>query len=154
MPSIMNKAELRAALAEDLGAGVPAKRRHRLDAEDIMLIDRATHCCLGTVDLKGQQSLSLLTGAAGLVRVVDERSILVPEGAEQVEALNRILEAPVVSLLLFTPGEAGELHICGRASITNDPRLVAHVATAGQEPDLALFVEVLDVRRRGEPDAR
>lgn len=150
MPSIMNKAELAAALAEDKGAEAPVEHRYRFDAEDIMLIDRATHCCLGTVDAKGRQCLSLVSGGAGLVRMVDECSILMPEEAEQAEALSHILEEPGVTLLLFAPGEAGELHIRGKASITNDPRLMAHVTAAGQSPDVALFIEVTEVSRRGE----
>lgn len=150
MPSIMNKAELAAALAEDKGAEAPVEQRRRLEAEDIMLIDRATYCCLGTVDAKGRQCLSLISGVAGLVRVVDECSILMPEEAEQAESLTHILEDPVVTLLLFAPGQAEELHIRGKASITNDPRLMAYVTTAGQSPDVALFIEVTEVSRRGE----
>lgn len=151
MPSIMNKAELAAALAEDKGAEAPVEHHRRLEAEDIILIDRATHCCLGTVGANGRQCLSLISGGAGLVRMVDESSLLMPEEAEQAESLSHILEEPEVTLLLFAPGEAGELHIRGRASITNDPRLMAHVTTGERAPDVALFIEVTEVSRRGSP---
>lgn len=149
MSTIMNKAELAAALSDDRAGDAAPGPHRRLEAEDIILLDRATHCCLGTVDVKGRSCLSLVVGAPGFVRMADEATLLVPEEAEQAEALRHVLEEPEVTLLLFTPGIPGELLVRGRGSITNDPRLLAHLTSADRRPDVTLFVEVRDVIRRG-----
>lgn len=150
MTLIMSKAELAAALpgrriSDDQGV------HSRLTADDIAIIESASFFCLGTCDAKRRQTLSHAKGGAGFITVVDDRSLLLPEGrgGGTFESMANILDDPMVTLLVVAPGGRDAVHIRGTASLTDDPRLLAHVTSDGHEPALALFLEVSEISHRG-----
>lgn len=83
----------------------------------------------------------------GFVRVVDERTVLLPDrrGNNRIDSLRNVLSDPRVALLFLVPGVAEALRINGRATISADPALLASFAVEDREPRSVLVVRVESV---------
>ena len=77
----------------------------------------------------------------------DDKTVLIPDrkGNRRVDTMRNILENPNVGLLLFLPGVEEVLRINGKATITEDPALLADSAVNGSVPMLGIVVEIDDV---------
>jgi PPOX class probable FMN-dependent enzyme len=82
--------------------------------------------------------------APGFVRVVDEKTVLVPDrrGNNRIDSLRNILRDPRVALLFLIPGVGETLRIIGRAAISTDPGLTASFVVNGKTPRTVLVVAV------------
>ena len=67
---------------------------------------------------------------AGFVRVVDERTVMIPDrrGNNRVDSLRNIVRDPRISLLFLIPGVGETIRINGTAQISVDPDLCASFA--------------------------
>lgn len=102
----------------------------------------------------------------GFVRVVDERTVMLPDrrGNNRIDSLRNVLVDPRVALLFLVPGVAEALRINGRAAISVDPALLASFAVDDRAPRSVLVVSVDSVyyqcaksivrSRLWDPDAR
>lgn len=81
---------------------------------------------------------------APLVRIVDERTLLLPErrGNNRVDGLRNLLTDPRISLLFLVPGVGETLRVNGRASISIEPELLRSFAVNGAAPKCVVKVEV------------
>jgi uncharacterized protein len=81
---------------------------------------------------------------AGFVRILDERTLLIPDrpGNRIADTLRNILANPHVGLLFLVPGVTDTFRVNGRASIVDDPELLAPSAMEGKVPKLGLLIEV------------
>jgi PPOX class probable FMN-dependent enzyme len=79
---------------------------------------------------------------AGFVRVVDQRTVLIPDrrGNNRIDALRNIVRDPRISLLFLIPGVGNTLRINGRAEILDDPELRQSFVMANQAPRTILSV--------------
>lgn len=82
--------------------------------------------------------------AASLVRVVDERTLLIPDrrGNNRIDSLRNILHDPRVALLFLIPGINETLRVNGRAVIDIAPDLLASFAMDGHPPRSVLVVSI------------
>ena len=73
---------------------------------------------------------------AGFVRVVDEKTVLIPDrrGNNRLDTLKNIIRDPRVSLLFLIPGVGETLRINGRARLTKEPELCASFEMQGKAP--------------------
>ncbi|HXF88262.1 MAG TPA: pyridoxamine 5'-phosphate oxidase family protein [Xanthobacteraceae bacterium] len=82
---------------------------------------------------------------AGFVRVVDEKTLLIPDrrGNNRIDSLRNIVRDPRVALLFLIPGVNETMRVIGRAAISTDPELCASFAMHGKTPRcvLKVFVE-------------
>lgn len=80
----------------------------------------------------------------GLVRVLDEKTLLLPErrGNNRIDSLRNILTDPRVALLFFIPGIGETLRVNGRANISTAPELVSRFEMEGKLPKCVLVIEV------------
>jgi PPOX class probable FMN-dependent enzyme len=80
----------------------------------------------------------------GLVRVVDERTLLLPDrrGNQRIDSLRNVVRDPRVALLFLIPGVGETLRVNGQAEITVDPQLLASFAVDGKEPRTVLRIAV------------
>lgn len=83
----------------------------------------------------------------GFVRVLDDRTILLPDrvGNDRVDSMRNILRDPRVGLLCFLPGLSETLRINGRAEITTDPELLAPCTVRGKLPKTGLLIHIDEV---------
>lgn len=140
---IHTEAQLRALIGEPT-ALVRAKGSDRLNAATRLFVERAPFVCLATSDAQGHCDVSPRGDPAGFVRMLDERTLLIPErpGNRLADSLRNILANPRVGLLFVVPGATDTLRVNGRAAITVDAGLLAPSAVEGKVPALGLIVDI------------
>jgi PPOX class probable FMN-dependent enzyme len=140
---ITSEAELRALIGSPAEI-VCSKVTDRLNALTRRYVDRSPLVCVATSDAAGNCDLSPRGDPAGFVRVLDDRTLLLPErpGNRIADTLRNVLANPHVGLLFLVPGVTETFRVNGRASLTTDPDLLAPCAVEGKVPMLGILVEV------------
>lgn len=110
-------------------------------------IARSPFLCLGTQDLAGRADVSPRGDPPGFVRVLDERTLAIPDrpGNNRLDSLSNIIANPSVGLLFIIPGFDDTLRVNGQASLSTDPALLDGMVVNGRTPTLAIVVEVTEV---------
>ena len=123
------------------------KEMPALDKHTRHFLSLCPFLCISTADAEGNQDISPRGDPAGFVRVLDDKTVLIPDrkGNRRVDTMRNILENPNLGLLLFLPGVEEVLRINGKATITEDPALLADSAVNGSVPMLGIVVEIDDV---------
>jgi hypothetical protein len=123
------------ALRKDIG---------RLDEHARAFIACAPFVLIATADAAGRCDVSPKGDAPGFVRVLDERTLAIPDrpGNKRFDGMHNVLENPHAGLLFLVPGREETLRVNGRARVVHDPDLLATMAVQGKSPLLALVVEV------------
>lgn len=82
--------------------------------------------------------------AGGFVRVLDEKTLLIPErgGNGRNDSLRNIVSDPRVALTFFIPGRAELLRVSGQACLSVAPGLLSHFA---KPPRCVILVRVDEV---------
>src|SRR3984885_6909986 len=80
----------------------------------------------------------------GFVRVVDERTLLIPDrrGNNRIDSLRNLVRDPRLSLLFLIPGVGETMRVNGRAVISTDPKLIESFIFNGKAPKCVLVVTV------------
>ena len=121
---------------------LPALDTHARD-----FIARAPFLCLGTQSPDGQADVSPRGDPAGFVRVLDEKTLAIPDrpGNNRLDSLANILANPSVGILFIVPGFDDTLRVNGTASLQTDPELLEGMSINGRTPRLAIVVRVKEV---------
>ncbi|HRD99474.1 MAG TPA: pyridoxamine 5'-phosphate oxidase family protein [Rubrivivax sp.] len=142
---IETEAQLRALI------GMPAeltcaKISNRLNHATRLFIERSPFVCIATSGAAGECDLSPRGDPAGFVRILDERTLLIPErpGNRLADSLRNMLINPHVGLLFIVPGVTDTLRVNGRATITTDAELLAPCAVEGKPPRLGVLVDIAE----------
>ena len=116
----------------------------RLDEHCRNFIALSPFCVLSTSNAGGQPDASPRGDPPGFVRVLDERTLLLPDrpGNNQVDSLQSVVENPRVGLLFFVPGMNETLRVKGRAEIVTGQGLLEPLAVGGRAPLSGLRVTV------------
>lgn len=140
---IHTEAQLRALIGEPAPLTC-AKISDRLNAMTRLFIERAPLVCLATSDTTGACDLSPRGDPAGFVRILDERTLLIPErpGNRLADSLRNMLANPHVALLFVVPGVTDTFRVNGRATITTDAALLAGSSVEGKAPRLGVLVDI------------
>lgn len=95
-------------------------------------------------DAEGKADVSPRGDPAGFVRVLDEHTLIIPDrpGNNRLDTMSNIMANPNVGLLFFIPGFEDTLRVNGRATIVNDPAVLARAAVNGKAPKVAIRVTV------------
>jgi uncharacterized protein len=114
-----------------------------LDEHCRRIIALSPFCVIATQGPKGAD-ISPRGDPAGFVRVLDERTLLLPDrvGNNRLDAMTNLLVNPRIGLLFLVPGMNETLRINGTARITNDARLLAPSAVNNHSPKVGLVVAV------------
>jgi len=141
--TIQTEAQLRALIGAP-AALTCAKISDRLNAMTRQWVERSPFVCMATSDAEGRCDLSPRGDPVGFVRILDERTLLIPErpGNRLADSLRNILANPQVGLLFVVPGVTDTFRVNGRATITTDPDLLAPCAVEGKLPLLAILVDI------------
>jgi uncharacterized protein len=137
------EAVLRGLLGEPTEV-VRGKVDTRLTPLTRLYVERSPFVLLATSDARGRCDASPRGDPAGFVRVLDERTLLMPErpGNRLADSLRNVLTNPRVGLLFLVPGVVDSFRVSGRATITDDPALLGPSAVEGKVPRLGLLVDV------------
>ena len=140
---IQTEAQLRALIGEPAQLTC-AKISNRLNAMTRLFIERSPFICIATSDPAGTCDLSPRGDPAGFVRILDERTLLIPErpGNRIADSLRNMLANPHIGLLFFVPGVTDTFRVNGRATITVDAELLSPCAVEGKTPLLGVLVDI------------
>jgi PPOX class probable FMN-dependent enzyme len=141
--TIDDEAALRALLGEPSPV-VAAKVADRLNATSRVFVERAPFVVLATSDAAGTCDVSPRGDPPGFVRILDERTLLIPDrpGNRLADSLRNILANPHVALLFVIPGIGDTFRVNGRATLTTDAALLAPCAVEGKPPALGILVDI------------
>ncbi|MEV7098845.1 MSMEG_1061 family FMN-dependent PPOX-type flavoprotein [Amycolatopsis sp. NPDC051045] len=139
-------AEVRARLGEP-EAMIEAKIGHRIDRHARRFIAHSPFLTLATADAAGRADCSPRGDYPGFVKVLDERTVALPDrpGNKIADSFRNIAENDGVGLLFFVPGTRETLRVNGSAYITDDPDVLARMRTEAKAPMLAIIVDVAEV---------
>jgi PPOX class probable FMN-dependent enzyme len=139
---LTTEAEVREIVGEPLERSM-RKERHNIDELCSGFITRSPFLLMATSGSGGACDVSPKGDAAGFVKVLDEKRLIIPErnGNRRLDGIKNILVNPQIGLLFLIPGCDYTLRINGRACITRDPELLAASAAHGVTPKLAIGVE-------------
>jgi uncharacterized protein len=123
---------------------VRSKIADRLNDLKRQFIERSPFLCLATSAADGTCDVSPKGDPAGFVRILDDRTLLLPDrpGNRLADSLRNVLENPHVALLFVITGVTDTFRVNGRAEIVTDPELLEPCAVEGKVPKLALRIEI------------
>lgn len=123
---------------------VVSKIAPRLNDLTRQFIERSPFMCLATSAPDGSCDVSPRGDPAGFVRILDERTLLIPDrpGNRLADSLRNILANPHLGLLFLVPGVGDTFRVNGRARLVTDPELLAASEVEGKAPKLGILVEI------------
>jgi PPOX class probable FMN-dependent enzyme len=141
--TIGDEAELRAVIGRPADL-VVAKIADRLNALTRQFVERSPFVCVATARPDGGLDVSPRGDPAGFVRILDERTLLIPErpGNRIADTLTNLFADPRIALLFLIPGVGDTFRVNGRAVIVDDPELLAPSAVEGNVPRLGVLVSI------------
>jgi PPOX class probable FMN-dependent enzyme len=140
---IRDETELRAVLGEPAPL-VVGKIADRLNHLTRQFVERSPFVCVATARPDGGLDVSPRGDPPGFVRILDEKSLLLPDrpGNKLADTLTNILADPRIALLFLIPGVGDTFRVNGRAAIVDDDELLAASAVGGKAPALGILVEI------------
>jgi uncharacterized protein len=107
-------------------------------------IEESPFVCLATASSDGRLDVSPRGDPAGFVRILDERTLLIPDrpGNRIADTLTNVLDSGRIALLFLVPGVGETFRINGSAVLTDDPDLLVDSAVEGKPPKLGILVTV------------
>jgi PPOX class probable FMN-dependent enzyme len=107
-------------------------------------IARSPFVLIASHDAAGNMDVSPKGDPAGFVRVLDDRTLLIPDrpGNRRADTFSNVLENPNIALLFLVPGRRETLRVVGTAQIVRDLALRESMEMNGKVPELLLGVTV------------
>jgi len=140
---IVTEGQLREIVGEPtpLVAGKIADRLNDLTRQ---FIESSPFVCVATAHPDGGIDVSPRGDPAGFVRIIDERTLLIPErpGNRIADSLTNLLADSRIGLLFLIPGVGDTFRVNGRATIVDDPELLGPSAVGGRVPRLGVLVSI------------
>ena len=108
------------------------------------MIDASPFAVLATSGPEGLDCSPRGDVAGSLVRVVDERTILMPDrrGNNRTDSLRNIVRDPRVALLFLVPGIGMTLRVNGRAHLSTDPDMLESFVADNSPPRCVVVIQV------------
>lgn len=123
---------------------VAGKVANRLNDLTRQFIERSPFVCIATASPDGGLDVSPRGDPAGFVRILDERTLLLPErpGNKLADSLTNLLADGRIALLFLIPGVGDSFRVNGRAEIVQDEELLADSTVDGKAPKLGVLVSI------------
>jgi uncharacterized protein len=139
----MNETQLRELLGEPSEL-VRKKIADRLNPLTRQFIERSPFVVVATGRPDGGLDVSPRGDPAGFVRILDERTLLLPDrpGNKLADTLTNLLEDDRIALLFLIPGIDDTFRVNGRARIVDDPELLDASEIDGKVPRLGILVAI------------
>ncbi len=135
--------ELRSLIGEP-SAIVCTKISNSVNELTRTFVERSPFICIATSGPHGDCDVSPRGDPNGFVRILDDRTLLIPErpGNRIADTLRNIIVNPHAGVLFFLPGLGETFRVNGRAWITDDAELLAPSIHEGKVPRLGIVVEI------------
>ena len=121
-----------------------AKQLDRLDTHCRHFIELAPFLVLATASKDGRIDASPRGGAPGFVRVVDDKTLQLPDalGNNRLDSYTNIVQTGKVGMIFFVPGMDETLRVNGNARLRNDPALLTQFPHERHPPRVVVEVAV------------
>jgi PPOX class probable FMN-dependent enzyme len=121
-----------------------AKIADHLNGLTRQFIELSPYLCVATSNPDGGLDVSPRGDPAGFVRILDDRTLLLPDrpGNRIADTLTNLLRDQRIALLFLVPGVGDTFRVNGRAVITDDVELLAASAVDGKAPKLGLLITI------------
>jgi uncharacterized protein len=141
---ITDEAQLREIIGGDPNASVVAKISDRVNAVTRRFIEASPFACVATARPDGGLDVSPKGDPAGFVRVLDERTLLIPDrpGNKLIDTFTNLLADDRIALLFLIPGVGDTFRVNGRAIITDDVELLEPCAVKDKVPKVGILVTI------------
>jgi PPOX class probable FMN-dependent enzyme len=141
--TIADEGALRAFLGSPTDL-VAAKIADRLNDLTRRFVEVSPFVCVATARPDGGLDVSPRGDPPGFVRILDERTLLLPErpGNRLADTLTNVVADPRIAILFLIPGVGDTFRVNGRAAVVDDPELLAPSAIAGKAPRLGILVSI------------
>jgi PPOX class probable FMN-dependent enzyme len=143
MAAISSETELRALHPAPKQRTV-RKQLDRLDRHCRRFIGLAPFVVMATADAEGHMDATPRGGEPGFVRVVDERTLLLPDrpGNNRLDSLSNLTEHPQIGLLFMIPGVDETLRVNGTVELRTDAGLAEPFRVGRRPPAVVLRITV------------
>jgi PPOX class probable FMN-dependent enzyme len=123
---------------------VAAKIADRLNDLTRQFVERSPFVCVATAMPDGGLDVSPRGDPAGFVRILDDRTLLLPDrpGNRIADTFTNLLADPRIALLFLIPGVGDTFRVNGRAVVVDDPELLEPSAVDGTVPRLGILVSI------------
>jgi uncharacterized protein len=140
---VSDATQLREVLGEPAKL-IREKIADRLNALTRQFVERSPFVVVASGRPDGGLDVSPRGDPAGFVRIIDERTLLLPDrpGNKLADTLTNLLEDDRIALLFLIPGVNDTFRVNGRARIVDDPELLAASEVEGRVPQLGILVTV------------
>jgi PPOX class probable FMN-dependent enzyme len=142
--TITSEDELRGLIGGAPADVVVSKIADRLNPLTRRFVERSPFVCVATARRGGGLDVSPRGDPPGFVRILDERTLLIPDrpGNRIADTLTNLLADGRIALLFLIPGVGDTFRVNGRAAIVEDAELLAASAVDGKAPRIGLLVEI------------
>ena len=140
----MDETQLRETLGGEPAPLIREKIANRLNPLTRQFVERSPFVVVASGRPDGGLDVSPRGDPAGFVRILDERTLLLPDrpGNKLADTLTNLLVDDRIALLFLIPGVNDTFRVNGRARIVDDPELLAASEVEGKAPQLGILVEV------------
>jgi PPOX class probable FMN-dependent enzyme len=140
---VVNEERLRSIIGSPSEV-VVAKVADKLNALTRQFVESSPFVCVATTRPDGGVDVSPRGDPAGFVRILDERTLLIPDrpGNRLADTLTNLIADPRIGLLFLIPGIGDTYRVNGRAVIVDDPELLEPSAIEGKVPTLGILVSI------------
>jgi PPOX class probable FMN-dependent enzyme len=140
----MDETRLRETLGGEPAQLIREKIANRLNPLTRQFVERSPFVVVASGRPDGGLDVSPRGDPAGFVRILDERTLLLPDrpGNKLADTLTNLLADDRIALLFLIPGVNDTFRVNGRARIVDDPDLLAASEVEGKVPQLGILVEV------------
>ena len=141
--TITDEEELRATIGSP-AALVVAKIADRLNALTRQFVERSPFVCVATKLPGGGVDVSPRGDPPGFVRILDDRTLLLPDrpGNRIADTLTNLLADPSIGMLFLIPGVGDSFRVNGTGVITDDPDLLAPSAVEDSPTRLGIVISI------------
>jgi PPOX class probable FMN-dependent enzyme len=145
---VVDQPTLRAFVGDPI-ASAANKEMPRLDEPCRRFLSMSTILFISSVGADGKADVSPRGDPPGFIRILDDRTIAIPDrpGNRRVDTMSNILGNPgsSVGLIFLVPGVEEVMRASGRASISDDPTLLAAMAVDRKTPKLAVVITLDEI---------
>lgn len=140
---VTTEAQLRAIHPESY-ASQTRKIIDHIDPLCRIWIERSPFVSIATVDSGGRVDVSPKGDPAGFVRVLDEKTLAIPDrpGNFRFDTFINIMETGRIGLCFVIPKRTEVMRVNGSAQVVQDAELMKTMAINGRVPPLAILVRV------------
>jgi PPOX class probable FMN-dependent enzyme len=146
MKYVLSRKELRDAFGATHEVAL-RKESRSLDFHSCRFIKKSPFVFIGSQDKSGYGDVSPKGDQPGFVRVLDNRTIAIPDrpGNNRLDTWHNVVENPSVGLIFLIPGMNETLRINGEARLTLDPELCSQMHVNNRPATAILIVKVHEV---------